>query len=39
MDTDDLKISSLAVGHLPLIRACIDQLGIMDVLNVHGRPN
>jgi transposase len=35
MDTDDLEIRSLAVGHLPLIRACIDQLGIMDVLNAH----
>ena len=35
MDTDDLEIRSLAVGHLPLIRACIDHLGIVDVLNAH----
>ena len=35
MNTDDLEIRTLAVGHLPLIRACIDQLGIMDVLDAH----
>ncbi len=35
MDTDDLEIRSLAVGHLPLIRVRIDQLGTMDVLNAH----
>lgn len=35
MDTDDLDIRSLAGGHLPLIRASIDHLGIMDVLNAQ----
>ncbi len=35
MDTDDLEIRSLAVGHLPVIRVCIDQFDIMDVLNAH----
>lgn len=35
MDIDYLEIRSFAVGHLPVIRVCIDQLGIMDVLNAH----
>jgi hypothetical protein len=35
MNTDDLEIRTLAFGHLPLIRACIDQLGIMDMLDAH----
>jgi hypothetical protein len=35
MDADDLEIRSLAVGHLPLIRVRIVQLGIMYVLNAH----
>jgi hypothetical protein len=35
MNTNDLEIRTLAVGHLTLIRACIDQLGIMDVVDAH----
>ena len=35
MDTEDLDIRSLAVGHLPLVRACMEQLGIFDVLDDH----
>jgi len=35
MNPEDLQIRSLAVGHLPVIRACLDQLGILDVLDAH----
>jgi hypothetical protein len=35
MNTEDLDTRSLAVGHLPLVRACLEQLGILDVLDDH----
>ena len=35
MSIDDLEIRSLPVGHLPVIRACLDQLGVFDVLDEH----
>jgi hypothetical protein len=35
MSIDDLEIRSLPVGHLPVIRACLDQLGVFAVLDQH----
>ena len=35
MSLDDLEIRSLSVGHLPVIRACLDQLGVFDVVDAH----
>jgi transposase len=35
MSLDDLDIRSLPVGHLPIIRACLDQLGVFAVLDEH----
>jgi transposase len=33
MSIDDLDIRSLPIGHLPVIRACLDKLGIFDVVD------
>jgi transposase len=35
MSIDDLEIRSLPVGHLPVIRSCLDQLGVFGVLDGH----
>jgi hypothetical protein len=35
MSLDDLDIRRLLVGHLPVIRACLDQLGVFAVLDEH----
>ena len=35
MSNDDLEIRSLPVGHLPVIRACLDQLGVFAALDEH----
>ena len=35
MSFDDLQIRSLPVGHLPLIRACLDKLGVFETLDEH----
>ena len=35
MSIDDLEILSLPVGHLPVIRACLDKLGVFAVLDEH----
>ena len=35
MSIDDLEIRSLPVGHLPVIRACLDKLGVFAVLDEH----
>jgi transposase len=35
MSLDDLDIRGLPVGHLPVIRACLDQLGVFAVLDEH----
>ena len=39
MNTEDLAIRSLAVGHLPLIRAGMAQFGVIDVLDEHLPPH
>ncbi len=35
MSIDDLEIRSLPVGHLPVIRACLDKLGVFAALDEH----
>ena len=35
MSIDDLEVRSLPVGHLPVIRACLDRLGVFAVLDEH----
>jgi transposase len=35
MSIDDLEIRSQPVGHLPVIRACLAQLGVFDTLDAH----
>jgi hypothetical protein len=35
MSLDDLDIPSLPLGHLPVIRACLDQFGVFAVLDEH----
>ena len=35
MDLTTLETRSLPAGHLPLIRACMDQLGFQDVIDGH----
>ena len=35
MIPDDLQLSARPVAHLPLVRAVVDQLGILDVIDEH----
>ena len=35
MPFDDLEIRSLPVGHLPVIRACLEKLGVFDALDEY----
>lgn len=35
MSISELEISGAVVGHLPVIRACLDKLGVMDVVDRH----
>jgi hypothetical protein len=35
MSIDDLEIRSLPFGHLPVIRACLDKLGVFATLDEH----
>ena len=35
MSFPELEISSAVVGHLPVIRACLDKLGVLDVVDRH----
>ena len=35
MSLDDLQVRGLPVGQLPLIRACLDKLGVFETLDEH----